>query len=122
MADIPASHRDLLRAAFGDPLLRKQRPPPRHQGLAVRSHHHLDLAEARLTAEFGGQVLQSDPAGATSAGHHSVLKVGDRHVIAYHRRPLEETNRHHRVTCLEWMDFDENGKIVPVKLTNEGVG
>ncbi len=69
-----------------------------------------------------GVVLQTDPTVATSAGHHSVLRVGDRHVICYHRRPLTETSPHHRVTCLEWMDFDGDGKILPVKLTNEGVG
>jgi beta-xylosidase len=66
-----------------------------------------------------GLVLQSDPEIATSAGHHSVLRLpnSDSYVIAYHRRPLEETNRHHRVTCLDEMRFAVDGTIEPVRMT-----
>lgn len=66
-----------------------------------------------------GTILQQDPAVATGAGHHSVLedpRTG-RYFIVYHRRPLGETDRNHRVVCIEPMDFDENGRILPVKLT-----
>jgi beta-xylosidase len=70
-----------------------------------------------------GVVLRSDHSLATSAGHHSVLRLPDedRYVIAYHRRPLGETDRDHRVTCLDWMEFEEDGRIKPVVMTHEGV-
>jgi beta-xylosidase len=66
-----------------------------------------------------GKVLESDPEVGNSAGHHSVLQIpgSDDWIIAYHRRPVDETARDHRVTCLEHMIFDANGDIVPVVLT-----
>jgi beta-xylosidase len=70
-----------------------------------------------------GKVLQQDPTIATGAGHHSVLHVpaGDRWFIVYHRRPLGETDANHRVTCIDEMQFDEQGLIKPIKITKEGV-
>jgi beta-xylosidase len=70
-----------------------------------------------------GTVLQQDPFVATGAGHHSVLNIPgtDEWYIVYHRRPLSETSPHHRVTCIDKMEFDEDGKILPVKITNRGV-
>ena len=70
-----------------------------------------------------GKVLQSDPKIATSAGHHSLIRTpDDQWYIVYHRRPLGETSRHHRATAIDRMYFDEKGQILPVKITNEGVG
>jgi len=68
-------------------------------------------------------VLAQDAAVATGAGHHSVVKVPgkDEYYIIYHRRPLTETNGNHRVTCIDKMEFDKDGLIKPVKITNEGV-
>ncbi|MBG8555984.1 glycoside hydrolase family 43 protein [Hymenobacter guriensis] len=70
-----------------------------------------------------GKILQQDPAVATGAGHHSVVQVPgtDEWYIVYHRRPLSETNLHHRVTCIDRMYFDAQGHIQPVKITQEGV-
>jgi beta-xylosidase len=70
-----------------------------------------------------GKILQQDPAIATGAGHHSVMRVphSDRWYIVYHRRPLGETDPNHRVTCIDEMLFDDQGFIKPVKITNEGV-
>ncbi len=70
-----------------------------------------------------GKILQQDPTVATGAGHHSVINVPgtDEYYIVYHRRPLGHTNANHRVTCIDHMTFDENGKILPVKITFEGV-
>jgi beta-xylosidase len=70
-----------------------------------------------------GTVLQQDPKVATGAGHHSVIQVPgkDEWYIVYHRRPLDETDGNHRVTCIDRMYFDEKGMIKPVKITNEGV-
>ena len=69
------------------------------------------------------KILKQDPNIATGAGHHSVVqnpKTKD-YFIIYHRRPLGETNGNHRVTCVDKMEFDENGHIKPVKITFEGV-
>lgn len=70
-----------------------------------------------------GRILETDLLVGKGAGHHSVLKLpgSNQHVICYHRRPLEETSAHHRVTCRELMHFDEEGKILPIKITKEGV-
>jgi beta-xylosidase len=70
-----------------------------------------------------GLVLEQDPEVATGAGHHSVLHVPktDQYYIVYHRRPLGETDGNHRVTCIDKMEFDDNGLIIPVKITFEGV-
>lgn len=70
-----------------------------------------------------GKILQQDPKVATGAGHHSVIQLPgtDVYYIVYHRRPLGETDGNHRVTCIDRMEFDEQGLIKPVKITFEGV-
>jgi len=70
-----------------------------------------------------GKILQQDPAIATGAGHHSVIKGKgkDEYYIIYHRRPLGDKGRDHRVTCIDKLTFGKDGKIVPVKMTFEGV-
>ena len=70
-----------------------------------------------------GKILQQDPAVARGAGHHSVINPPgtDDWYIIYHRRPLTETDGNHRETCIDRMEFDENGMIKPVKITVEGV-
>jgi beta-xylosidase len=70
-----------------------------------------------------GKILQQDPKIATGAGHHSVIQVPgrDEYYIVYHRRPLGETDGNHRVTCVDRMEFDEDGLIKPVVMTFEGV-
>lgn len=70
-----------------------------------------------------GKILQQDPKVATGAGHHSVIQVPgrDEWFIVYHRRPQGETDRNHRVVCIDRMEFDAEGRIKPVKITFEGV-
>lgn len=70
-----------------------------------------------------GTILQQDPSIATGAGHHSVLQIPgkDEWYIVYHRRPIPNEGRDHRVVCIDKMEFDEKGLIKPVKITNEGV-
>jgi beta-xylosidase len=70
-----------------------------------------------------GKILQQDPSVATGAGHHSVLHArgSSKWYIVYHRRPLGETNRNHRVVCIDEMHFDNQGLITPVHITKEGV-
>lgn len=86
------------------------------------------VAYAIADSPFGpfkriAKILQQDPEVATSAGHHSVMHVpgSEDYYIVYHRRPLNDTARDHRVTCIDRMTFDENGFINPVKMTFEGV-
>ncbi|WP_282456220.1 family 43 glycosylhydrolase [Chitinophaga sedimenti] len=69
------------------------------------------------------RILQQDPKVATGAGHHSVIHnpKTDKWYIVYHRRPLGITDGNHRVTCIDEMKFDADGKILPVKMTFEGV-
>ena len=70
-----------------------------------------------------GKILQQDPEIATGAGHHSVINTPgtDDWYIFYHRRPLTTKVGYHRETCVDRMYFDENGMILPVKITKEGV-
>jgi beta-xylosidase len=70
-----------------------------------------------------GKILQQDPQIATGAGHHSVINIPgtDDWYIVYHRRPLTTKDGNHRETCMDRMYFDENGLILPVKITTKGV-
>ena len=74
--------------------------------------------------ELKGKILQRDESIARGAGHHSVIQVPgkDEYYIVYHRRPLEERDGNHRVTCIDRLYFNEDGTIQPVKMTFEGVG
>ena len=86
------------------------------------------VAYAMSDTPFGpferiGVVLQQDPAVATGAGHHSLIQVPqtDAWYIVYHRRPLTETHHNHRVTCMDKLEFDDQGFIKPVVITVKGV-
>ncbi len=73
--------------------------------------------------EKKGTVLQSDPEVATGAGHHSVFCAPgtDDWYIVYHRRPIPNEDRDHRVVCIDRMYFNEDGTIKPIKMTFDGV-
>lgn len=86
------------------------------------------VAYAIGTSPFGpfervGKILQQDSTVATGAGHHSVLHAPDspNWFLVYHRRPLGETDRNHRVVSIDKMEFDERGFIQPVVITTTGV-
>lgn len=70
-----------------------------------------------------GTILESDEEVATGAGHHSVINIPntDEWVIVYHRRPIPNEDRDHRVVCLDKMEFNADGTIKPVKMTFTGV-
>lgn len=70
-----------------------------------------------------GRILQQDSTVATGAGHHSVLQSpsSKQWYIVYHRRPLGDTGRDHRVVSIDELRFDVKGMIEPVKITKEGV-
>jgi beta-xylosidase len=68
-------------------------------------------------------VLEADESIATGAGHHSVMNIPntDEWYIVYHRRPIPNLDRDHRVVCIDRLYFDEEGNIKNVKMTFEGV-
>ncbi|MFA7493886.1 MAG: glycoside hydrolase family 43 protein, partial [Proteiniphilum sp.] len=70
-----------------------------------------------------GTMLEQNPDIATGAGHHSIIhKPGsDDWYVIYHRRPIPNQHRDHRVTCIDKMEFNENGYIKPIVITFEGV-
>jgi hypothetical protein len=76
-----------------------------------------------VRSSASGKILQQDSTVATGAGHHSVLHAegSPNWYIVYHRRPLGETDRNHRVVSIDELRFDADGKIQPVKITKDGV-
>jgi beta-xylosidase len=70
-----------------------------------------------------GKILQQNTSVATSAGHHSIIHepTHNKWYILYHRRPLGQTDGNARVTCIEELKFDNNGLIIPVTITFDGV-
>ena len=69
-------------------------------------------------------ILRGNDTVGNGAGHHSVLQIPgtDDWYIAYHRRPVGDKHRDHRVTCIDRMYFDlETDEILPVVITAEGV-
>ena len=68
-------------------------------------------------------ILEADSSVATGAGHHSVINIPntDEWYIIYHRRPIPNLDRDHRVTCIDKLYFNEDGTIKNVKMTFEGV-
>ena len=86
------------------------------------------VAYAVADSPFGpfkriGKTLQQDAKIATGAGHHSIIhnKDTDDYYMVYHRRPLDETDRNSRETCIDLMEFYDDGTIKQVVITNEGV-
>ncbi len=70
-----------------------------------------------------GRILQQDTSIANGAGHHSLIHNSEKDLwyIVYHRRPSGETAANNRATCIEKMEFDNDGKILPVQITMTGV-
>jgi beta-xylosidase len=70
----------------------------------------------------GTLLIQNKKIGK-GAGHHSILALSnpDRYHIVYHRRPPAETDANSRVVCIEELKFSQDGKIMPVMISNEGV-
>lgn len=68
-------------------------------------------------------ILETNPLIATGAGHHSVVKMPDTDdwYMIYHRRPIPNEGRDHRVVCIDRMFFNPDGTIQAVLMTKEGV-
>ena len=70
-----------------------------------------------------GTILESNPAVATGAGHNSVINAPgtDNWFMVYHRRPIPNLGRDHRVTCIDKLEFEADGTIKQVVMTTGGV-
>ena len=82
------------------------------------------VAYAIADSPFGpferiGTILEQDPNIATGAGHHSVIKAigSDDYYIVYHRRPIPNEGRDHRVTCIDRLVFNADGTLQKVVMT-----
>ena len=69
-----------------------------------------------------GKILETDPAIANGPGHHSVVQIPgtDDWYIVYHFHPLNTTGANQRRMAIDKMAFDQNGDIVPIKMTSGG--
>ena len=69
---------------------------------------------------YKGKILGIQRPIATGAGHHSVLCLPgtDDWFICYHRRPIPNLGKSHRVVCLDRMRFSSDGSILPVVMTD----
>lgn len=69
------------------------------------------------------KILEQNETIGRGAGHHSVIKhpKKEEYYMVYHRRPINTHARDARVTCIDKMEFDVNGLIRPIVMTNEGV-
>jgi len=90
------------------------------------SSYHVAYATAEKASgpfQLQGTILKSDTTIATGAGHHSVIHTPetDLYYMVYHRRPIPNLGRDHRVICIDKLEFDDKGKIKPVQMTFEGV-
>lgn len=68
-------------------------------------------------------ILETDMKIATGAGHNSVLNIPntDDWYMIYHRRPIPNEHRNHRVVCIDRMYFNTDGTIKPIQMTFEGI-
>ncbi len=73
--------------------------------------------------EYKGCILKTNSDGTIHGpGHHSILKEGCEYYIVYHRH----NNPHaihgfHRQLCIDRLEFDSQGNILPVKPTHDGL-
>ena len=73
--------------------------------------------------ESRGVILSTDENIGTGAGHHSVMlnPRSGKYYIVYHRHPIGATSGNDRRTCIDELHFDDEGNILPVVMTFEGV-
>ena len=73
--------------------------------------------------EYKGCILKTNADGTIHGpGHHSILQDGDDYYMVYHRH----NNPHaihgfHRQLCIDKMEFDSEGNILPIRPTHEGL-
>ncbi len=74
--------------------------------------------------KYEGCILETNSDGTVHGpGHHSVMQDGNDYYIVYHRHDNPHSNRgFHRQVCIDKMEFDKNGKILPINPTHSGIG
>ncbi len=73
--------------------------------------------------EFQSKILQTDLRIASGPGHHSAmyLEEYDTWIMVYHRRFPDASSGTDRRICIDEMKFDEDGKILPIVMTDSWV-
>lgn len=66
-----------------------------------------------------GKILEQDPEVGTGAGHHSVIRNPEtgEYFIVYHRHPVGSRGGSERVVCIDPLEFDAEGYIIPVRMS-----
>lgn len=69
---------------------------------------------------YQSKILQTDMNIASGPGHHSCIYIEeyDRWLMCYHRRNPDAKQGTDRRLCIDIMEFDENGNILPIVMTN----
>lgn len=89
--------------------------------------YHVQYATAKHPLgpyTYKGTVLKTNADGTVHGpGHHSILEQDGEYYIVYHRHDNPHSNRgFHRQVCIDRMEFDADGNILPVTPTHSGVG
>lgn len=73
--------------------------------------------------EYKGCILEyTEDMTIQGTGHHSMLVDGDNYYIVYHRHGLPKSlHGFNRQVCIDEMKFDENGAILKIDPTHEGL-
>ncbi len=72
---------------------------------------------------YKGCILKTNADGTVHGpGHHSVLQDGDQYYVVYHRHNNPHSiHGFHRQVCIDKMEFDADGNILPIKPTHDGL-
>jgi len=68
--------------------------------------------------EIKDTILRSPNEEINGTGHHSTIKVDDKYYIVYHRNFHPWIGPGFRQTCVNEMEFDEDGKILEVRASH----
>lgn len=87
--------------------------------------YHVQYATSRSPMgpyEYKGTILKTNADGTVHGpGHHSVLQEGNDYYIVYHRHDNPHSTRgFHRQLCIDKLEFDAEGNILPVVPTHTG--
>ena len=89
--------------------------------------YHVNVARAKsLLGDFSHYktILESaDSDFANGPGHNGYLYLPeqDRYLMVYHRHHNDTKNEYARFLCIDDMPLDENGDILPIKMTKEWI-
>jgi len=72
--------------------------------------------------QYKGTILKTNADGTVHGpGHHSVIEVDGEYYIVYHRHDNPHSTRgFHRQLCIDKLEFDAEGNILPVEPTHSG--